>query len=79
MPELTHGHATAEDVGTVTLTVLQNGTPGAITGTVAGATATTCSDLLDTVSIVASDTLSLKVVPSGAPHTPMITWSADVE
>ncbi len=61
-----------------TMTVMQNGTPGAVTCTVSGATATTCTDLVDTVSIVAGDTVSLRVVPSGGPTTPVITWSVDV-
>lgn len=56
------------------ITLVQNGSPSALTATVSG-TGTTASDTTHSVSMSAGDSISTQAVPNGTPTTSMMGWS----
>lgn len=57
-----------------TFTLYKNAAPSAITCQVSAA-ATTCTDLVNSVAVVAGDTLSFESVPSSTPAATEVKWS----
>ena len=72
---------TSDDAGggnTWTFTIVRNGSDTALTCSISGSSATTCSFSSSTVAIAVGDTLSLKAVPASGPNSAVVTWAARI-
>lgn len=71
-------NGTPDGAATYAFTVYKNGAPTALTCTVASA-ATTASDLSNSITFSAGDTISLQCTPSGTPTARAVTFSARMQ
>jgi hypothetical protein len=62
----------------VAVTIVKNGTPTAVTCTIAGASATTCSDTTHTFTYAAADLLYITAVASVGQTSAVIKWSIKI-
>jgi hypothetical protein len=60
-------------------TVMRNGVATAITCTVSGNSTTTCSNVVNTQSFTAGDTISLQSVPASSPTARSVSWSVKLQ